>query len=50
MKKRKILAVLGAVLIAAATPMVAEADRPSAPIQMESRVYPMVLPRGGTIP
>ncbi len=50
MKKRKILAVLGAVLIAAAAPMVAEADRPSAPIQMESRVYPMVLPRGGTIP
>ena len=50
MKKRNILAVLSAVLIAAATPMVAEADRPSAPIQMESRVYPMVLPRGGTIP
>lgn len=50
MKKRNILAVLGAVLIAAVAPMVAEADRPSAPIQMESRVYPMVLPRGGTIP
>lgn len=50
MKKKMIFAALGAVLMVSAAPIKAVADRVNAPIQMESRVYPMVVPGGGTIP
>lgn len=50
MKKKMIFAALGAVLMVSAAPIRAVADRVNAPIQMESRVYPMVVPGGGTIP
>lgn len=50
MKKRMILAALGAALMTAAAPIPAAADRADTPIRMESRVYPMMMPGGGSIP